>query len=134
MIFGGVKTMAIKNQTLLVSIVVLLCGCAAKPESIAPSYVSPVGYLNWDCEQLAGEQGRLVASLATASDAQRQARSNDTVGVIFLGLPVSSLSGSNQASNIARLKGELEALQKAIIEKKCGTEIIPVDKAIEKKD
>ena len=37
------------------------------------------------------------------------------MGVIFLGLPVSSLSGSNQASNLARLKGELEAVQKAII-------------------
>lgn len=77
-----------------------------------PAYVSDIAYMPLTCEQLA------------ASDAQRKARSNDTVGVILLGLPVSSLSGSNQASQIARLKGELEALQRAAIKKDCGLELV----------
>lgn len=99
---------------------VALSGCATKPESIAPAYVSDIQYLNMTCAQLGEEQARLVAALAAASDAQRKARSGDTVGVIFLGLPTASLSGSNQASNIARLKGELDALQRAAIKKDCG--------------
>lgn len=89
-------------------------GCATKPEDIAPAYVSTMVYSPYNIEQLRQEEMRLQAALATASAAQREARSNDTLGVIFLGLPVSSLSGSNQASNIARLKGELEAVQKTI--------------------
>jgi hypothetical protein len=71
--------------------------------------------MQYSLEQLGQEEARLQAALSAASDAQRTARSNDTLGVIFLGLPVSSLSGSNQASNVGRLKGELEAVQKAII-------------------
>ena len=105
------------NSRLLV--VVLLCvafvsGCATAPENIPPAYVSHMAYMQYSLEQLSQEEARLQAALASSSDAQRHARSNDTLGVIFLGLPVSSLSGSNQASNVARLKGELEAVQKAI--------------------
>lgn len=103
------------------------------PESIPPAYVSYMSYMGWTCDQLAEEQGRLVSALSSASDAQRQARTNDTVGVICIGLPVSSLSGSNQASNIARLKGELEALQKAMIQKNCGKNIVPIDDIMKKK-
>lgn len=105
--------------TLLVGALVLT-GCATKPESIAPAYISEMQYMGYTCEQLGQEQARLVSALSSASDAQRRARSNDTVGVIFLGLPVSSLSGSNVASEIARLKGELQALQKASVLKNCS--------------
>lgn len=94
--------------------------CAAPPESIAPAYISEVGYMKWTCDQLAEEQTRLAAALSSACDAQRRARSNDTVGVIFLGLPVASLSGTNMASEVARLKGELQALQKAATAKECN--------------
>jgi hypothetical protein len=90
-------------------------GCATAPENIAAAYVSHMAYMQYSLEQLGQEEARLQAALASSSDAQRKARSNDTLGVVFLGLPVSSLSGSNQASNVARLKGELEAVQKAII-------------------
>jgi hypothetical protein len=95
--------------------VLLATGCATAPENIAPAYVSYLPYMQYTLEQLGQEEGRLQAALSAASDAQRNARSNDTLGVILIGLPVSSLSGSNQASNVARLKGELEAVQKAII-------------------
>jgi hypothetical protein len=104
----------------LLGVALFLTSCAAKPESIPPAYVSHMVYLPYTVEQLGQEESRLQAALATSSDAQRKARSNDTVGVIFLGLPVSSLSGSNQAANIARIKGELEAVQKAIILKSSG--------------
>jgi len=78
-----------------------LCACAKSPESISPSYISDVGYQSWTCQQLAGEELRLRDALATASTQQEKARTNDTVGVIFLGLPVSSLSGDNIAPEIA---------------------------------
>ena len=94
---------------LTVAAVALLgCACAKSPESISPSYISDVGYQSWSCQQLGEEQQRLGQALAVASQQQEKARTNDTVGVILLGLPVSSLSGDNIAPEIARLKGEQE--------------------------
>lgn len=95
-------------------------GCAKKPESIAPAYVSPMTYKDYTCDQLAEENGRVEQALAQASAQQRQARSDDTLGVIFLGLPVSSLSGGNVADQVARLKGEHQTLQQAMNKKDCS--------------
>ncbi len=102
-----------KKYTLAMAVIILMAGCATKPENISPAYVSELTYASLTCEQLRQEQDRLVNALSLAADAQRKARSGDTVGVIFLGLPVSSLSGSNVATEIARLKGELEAIRRA---------------------
>ena len=107
---------------LILAVVVncLLIACAPKPESIAPTYVSHVTYSSCSCNQLKEEEVRLENALSSASSAQKKARTDDTVGVLLLGLPVSSLSGSNQTSNIGRLKGELGAVRKAMILKKCS--------------
>ena len=95
-------------------------GCAKSPDSISPAYVSEVGYQSWSCSQLAEESVLLSAALASASVQQENARTNDTVGVILIGLPVSSLSGDNIAPEIARLKGETEAVRKASMAKSCS--------------
>jgi len=102
-----------------------VAGCAKAPESISASYVSEVGYLNWTCEQLAMEVTRMSAAYSTAAQQQEKARTNDVVGVILIGLPVSSMSGDNIAPEIARLKGEQEAIRKAMIAKQCAPETIP---------
>lgn len=94
--------------------------CAATPESIQPAYVSEVTYQNWSCQQLGEEQARLSSAYASAAAQQSKARSNDTVGVLFLGLPVSSMSGGNVAPQIANLKGQQEAVQKAATLKNCS--------------
>lgn len=107
--------------------VLCITGCATAPENIAPSYISEMSYNQWTCEHLAQEQPRLVSALASATEAQRRCRNNDIAGVIFLGLPVSSLSGSNMASEVARLKGELQALQRAAILKDCNLPAVPKD-------
>jgi hypothetical protein len=98
-----------------------LCACAKAPESIAPAYVSDLPYRSYSCQTLGEEQARVSNALAVASAQQEKARSNDTVGVIFLGLPVSTLSGDNVAPEVARLKGEQDALQRAANLKACGT-------------
>jgi len=76
---------------------VALAACAPTPESIQPAYVSEVPYQSWSCQQLGEELGRLSNALSTASGQQNTARSNDVVGVIFLGLPVGSMSGQSIA-------------------------------------
>ncbi len=99
----------------------LVAGCATSPENIQAQYVSHVPYMEWECSQLAAESIRTQQALATASVKQNETRSNDTAGVIFLGLPVSAMSGGNVAPEIARYKGEIEAINKAMTLKNCGT-------------
>lgn len=102
-----------------------LGACAKSPESISPSYVSEVGYQAWSCQQLSEETLRLSSAYATAAQQQEKARTNDVVGVILIGLPVSSMSGDNIAPEIARLKGEQEAVRKAMVVKNCTPAAVP---------
>lgn len=118
MIGAKIKIQATKLAALGAAIVVM-CGCAKSPESISPAYISDVPYRNWSCSQLGQEELRLNEALSVASAQQKKARTNDTVGVILIGLPVSSLSGDNIAPEIARLKGELEAVNRAANLKNC---------------
>jgi len=109
-----------RHLNVIVFASVLLAGaCAKSPESIQASYISEVSYQSWSCPQLGEESQRLSAALATASTQQERARGNDVVGVILIGLPVSSLSGDNIAPEIARLKGEQEAVRRTMIAKNC---------------
>ena len=102
-----------------VFVVVAVVGCAKSPESISPSYVSERLYYSWSCQQLAEEDTRLADAYVDAAKRQKQARANDIAGVILIGLPVSSLSGSNIAPEIARLKGEQAAIRNARRKKGC---------------
>jgi hypothetical protein len=98
---------------------ILLAACAKSPDTIPPSYVSQIGYQSWSCRHLAEENQRLQAALTTASARQENARTNDIVGVVLIGLPVSSLSGDNIAPEIGRLKGEIDVTHKAFHAKGC---------------
>jgi orotate phosphoribosyltransferase-like protein len=96
-----------------------LTACAKKPESISASYISERNYLTLDCSSLSEEDSRLSSAYSTAATQQNNARTNDIVGVALLGLPVSSLSGDNIAPEIARLKGEREAVGRARSKRGC---------------
>jgi hypothetical protein len=99
---------------------VVLGACAQSPDTIQPAYVSSVPYEAWTCAQLGGEQQHIASALTTASAQQNQARTNDTVGVLLIGLPLSSMAGENIAPQIAHLKGEQEAVRVAMIGNACG--------------
>lgn len=112
--------MTVVRLALALAATVLLASCAKDPDSIAPSYVSEVGYRSWSCAQLDEESGHVGEALARASAQQSNARTNDIVGVVLIGLPVSSLSGDNIAPEVARLKGEQETLRKVMVTKNCA--------------
>lgn len=108
------------NKLIAATAAFVLVGCAARPEDIQAQYVSHVPYMGWTCEQLGEETIRLNQALTSASVTQSNARSNDTAGVILLGLPVASMSGGNVAPQIAEYKGEIEAVGKAQNLKNCA--------------
>ena len=68
----------------------MLAACAPAPETIQAAYVSDLPYRGYTCDQLGEEGIRLQQALATASVAQSNARSNDAVGIILIGLPLLS--------------------------------------------
>lgn len=96
-----------------------VAACAPTPDSIQPAYVSDLPYRGYSCDQLGEEAIRLNQALATASVAQSNARSNDTVGIILIGLPVGSMSGQSIAPQIALYKGQIEAVRTASLRNNC---------------
>ncbi|MFT8542016.1 hypothetical protein [Acetobacter sp.] len=86
-------------------------------------------YNSYNCEQLGEEEARLQNVLATVSKEQKDARSGDAWGVALLGLPVSSFSGKNVASQVAQVKGSLNAVQQAQTIKNCSTQMVQKNQA-----
>ena len=98
----------------------VLSACASSPESIVPSYVSTLNYENLSCEQLGQEEARVNAAYVVAAGQQHDARTNDTVGVILLGLPIGSMTGENVAPEVANLKGQQNAIHEVEVRKNCN--------------
>jgi len=102
-----------------------LSGCASSSDKIASAYVSPIQYQSFSCHQLGEEGQRVAGRVAQLSGAQDQKASNDAVvtGVaIVLFWPAAFMvSGNDQTTaELARLKGEFEAIEKAAILKNCS--------------
>jgi hypothetical protein len=103
----------------------LLAGCATNPKDIAPAYVSPVLYQNLSCDQLALEAQRVSNAAAGATGAQQKQATSDAVMVgvsAVLFWPAMFFIGGDKhnAAEIARLKGEMQAIEQANISKNCG--------------
>lgn len=96
----------------------LLSACATRPESISASYVSHEKYTHLDCTQLATKMTDVRADLDKYSKLQDSKATGDAWGVFLLGIPFSQMSGDH-AGDVARLKGEVEAVDTAQVKNKC---------------
>lgn len=104
--------------------VVALMGCATSSKNIAPTYVSPMQYQAYDCDQITAEVTRLQARVNQLGGRLDEAASNDkaltAVGVILFWPALFALGGTKQQeAEYARLTGEYEALQQVAVMKKC---------------
>ena len=102
----------------------LLAACASKSEDVSPSYVSPVLYKNYECEELLEERMRISAKVAEVSQSQDDKAQNDAVAtgvgvVLFWPALFFLASGSDREPELASLKGNHDAIQQAVIQKKC---------------
>lgn len=99
--------------------VLLVAGCARNPESITPLTMPVNAYSGLGCEELAEEHRRSSAALVAVEAQQRQAVTGDAVGVFLIGVPVSSLSGSDREGQVALHKGELVAIEAQQRNRRC---------------
>ena len=101
-------------------------GCASRSSEVAAAYVSPVQYQSHSCSQLAAESQRINSRAARLSGQQDDRRSRDnlaTAAAIVVFWPAAFLVGGDnaQTGEIARLKGESDAIGQAAVPKNCGT-------------
>lgn len=113
-----------KKPVALLMSVVILSGCATAGRDVVPTYVTPMQYSTYDCEQLRAEIGRISGRVNTLSGRLDEAAANDKaiagVGAILFWPALFALGGTKgQETELARLKGEYEALQVAATTKKC---------------
>jgi hypothetical protein len=92
---------------------------------IAEAYVSPLQYQGLSCTQIKEEAARISARAAIASGAQDQNATNDTIATtaaVILFWPAAFLIKGNgaNAQEVAQLKGDMDAIEQANIQKKCG--------------
>ena len=101
-----------------------LAGCASSPESIGPSYVSPMEYQSYSCNQLQQELARVRRKVMEVTGQQQKERSKDQwafgIGMVLFWPALFFMIGSDKKEELARLKGEYEALQSMANQKECN--------------
>ncbi len=95
-----------------------LTACANRPESIRASFVSHEKFTHLECPALATRMIDTRAELDKFSKMQDSKANGDAFGVFLLGVPFSKLSGDHEG-DVARLKGEIEAIDTAQVKNKC---------------
>lgn len=123
-----------RGLALTTSAGIALSGCATASKDIATSYVSPMQYAPYDCEQLAAEAARIQSRVSALGGRLDTAAKNDAaitgVGLILFWPALFFLGGTKeQEAEYARLKGEYEAVQQASIAKKCSPIPVPAEPA-----
>lgn len=113
-----------------VSTSLVLAGCAASSQDIVTTYVSPLQYQPYDCTQLQLELQRIQGRVVELGGRLDQAAANDKalagVGIVLFWPALFSLGGTKwQEAEYGRLRGEYEAVQQTMIQKKCGAPASP---------
>ena len=93
-----------------------LAGCAKKADNIEPAAISTAKYETWSCNQLTREQAFVDEALVRVSASQDKAASSDALMVFLIGVPT---SGGGTPGEVARLKGEQEAIRRTMVAKNC---------------
>jgi hypothetical protein len=110
------------------SFVGLLCiaafsGCASQSADISPAYVSPIKYNSYACSQLEKEYARLIYRSDSVNKRQNDIAGNDAVamgvGLVLFWPTLFFIDNDDHKEEVARLKGELDALESANVQKDC---------------
>jgi hypothetical protein len=102
-----------------------IAGCAKDSSQVGATYVSPVLYEGYTCPQLAEEAQRVSSRASQASGVQDQKATNDAVamgvGLIVVWPALLFIKGNDEnTAELARLKGQMDAIEEASIKKRCG--------------
>jgi hypothetical protein len=107
------------------ALALILAGCASSSKEIQATYVSPVQYQSYTCQQLTLEAQALSTRASQISGVQDEKRTSDavaTAAAVIIFWPAAFLvRGDGQtAAELANLKGQMQAVEQASIQKKCN--------------
>ena len=120
------KDLELNRFLLAAAIAVTLAACTTNPDKIGAAYVSPLKYGDYDCQQLIAEQSNIERRVAELHGTLKKENSGDKwatgVGVVLFWPVLFFLAGNNdvQEAEYAQLKGDYDAVQSAIVKKKCS--------------
>lgn len=104
----------------------MLTACATSPDKLPKASVSTLQYQEYNCKQIAAEVDRVERRVNDLYYSLDKKASNDAaqmgVGLILFWPTLFFLEGGDgpEAAEYTQLKGEMEALEKVSIKKKCG--------------
>jgi len=114
-----------KVATSWIVITAFLAGCTTAGKDVTATYVSPIQYSNFDCDQLRQELLRINGRVNQMTGRLDESASNDKalVAASLIFWPTLFFLGGTkqQEAELSRLKGEYESLQTASVTKKCGS-------------
>jgi len=127
------KSFAI-SAILTLSLPIFIAGCADSSKNISASYVSPLKYRNYTCDQLTEEYARVLEESRTVNKSQDDTAGNDAVamgvGLVLFWPALFFIDSDDQKEEVSRLKGELKAVDTTAIRKDCTSlrQVIREDK------
>lgn len=103
----------------------VVAGCAKDANQVGATYVSPITYESYSCPQLGEEAQRVSSRAAQSSGVQDQKATNDKVAmgvglVVFWPALLFTKGNDENTAELARLKGQMDAIEEISIKKKCG--------------
>jgi hypothetical protein len=116
----------------------IVTSCASQPEDLQTAYISPVKYVNYDCQQIAMEADAVQTRTAQLYQNLKRKANTDAwqmgVGLVLLWPVLFTLEGGDgpEAAEYSRLTGEYAALQTAAVESRC-TNLPPLDQGVRDK-
>jgi len=107
-----------------IAIAATLAGCAQNPDAIQAADVSRSAYNGVSCQTLRAELYETESGLGQLEAAQRAERNKDTAWVtggalLFFPAMVVAAAGEDHTTEIARMKGERNAMRSAMISRGC---------------
>jgi len=112
------------TMSLLIASFFTMNGCAPSAEKISATYTSPLLYQNYSCAQIREEMMRVSRKVNDLSGTQDRHASGDAVamgvGLVVFWPALFFLASKDQRTDLARLKGEFDALEESAIQKNCS--------------
>lgn len=105
-----------KKAFLISTLVGTLIGCASSPDKMQTTYISPIQYQSYDCNQISVELDRVSRRTNELYGTLKKEAGKDTaqmaIGLLLFWPTLFFLEGGDgpQAAEYSRLKGEYEAL------------------------
>jgi hypothetical protein len=117
--FGDeMKSIELKKYAVCALFATMVVGCATRPESISASFISHEKYMGQSCTELSLSLTDVRSQLAKFSSLQDSKANIDAATVFFVLIPASKLAGDH-AGDVAKYKGEVEAVETALIKTGC---------------